>query len=36
VAGDKLESLLSAERKRVQELEAKTRGVKIIPDVKVQ
>jgi hypothetical protein len=36
VANDKLEDLLAAERKRVQDLEAQTRGVKIIPDVKVK
>jgi len=32
-AGDKLETLLAQEKQRVQELEAQTRGVKIIPDV---
>jgi eukaryotic-like serine/threonine-protein kinase len=36
VASDKLEELLAAERKRVQDLEAQTRGVKIIPDVRVK
>jgi hypothetical protein len=34
-AGEKLETLLAAEKKRVEELEAQTRGVKIIPDVAV-
>ncbi len=34
-AGEKLESLLAQERKRVQALEALTRGAKIIPDVEV-
>jgi hypothetical protein len=32
-AGDKLETLLGEERRRVAELEAQTRGAKIIPDV---
>jgi serine/threonine protein kinase len=32
-AGKKLAALLEEEKKRVQELEAQTRGVKIIPDV---
>jgi eukaryotic-like serine/threonine-protein kinase len=32
-AGDKLAALLAQEKKRVEELEAQTRGVKIIPDV---
>jgi hypothetical protein len=36
VASDKLEELLAAERKRVQDLEAQTRGVKIIPDVRTR
>jgi serine/threonine protein kinase len=35
-AGEKLEALLTSEKKRVEELEAQTRGVKIIPDVAVQ
>jgi len=34
-AGEKLAALLAQEKKRVEELEAKTRGVKIIPDVAV-
>jgi hypothetical protein len=34
-AGDKLANLLAQEKKRVEELEAQTRGVKIIPDVAV-
>jgi serine/threonine protein kinase len=34
-AGEKLEALLTREKKRVEELEAQTRGVKIIPDVAV-
>ncbi len=33
-AGEKLATLLAQEKKRVEELEAQTRGVKIIPDVK--
>ena len=32
-AGKKLAALLENEKKRVEELEAQTRGVKIIPDV---
>ena len=32
-AGEKLENLLSEEKKRVQELETQTRGAKIIADV---
>jgi serine/threonine protein kinase len=32
-AGEKLETLLAREKQRVQELEAQTRGVRIIPDV---
>jgi hypothetical protein len=32
-AGEKLEALLAQEKKRVEELEAQTRGAKIIPDV---
>ena len=35
-AGDKLAALLAQEKKRVDELEAQTRGVKIIPDVAVR
>jgi len=35
-AGEKLETLLAQEKKRVEELEAQTRGVKIIPDVAVR
>jgi serine/threonine protein kinase len=35
-AGEKLENLLAQEKKRVEELEAQTRGVKIIPDVAVR
>ena len=34
-AKDKVETLLAQEKKRVEELEAQTRGVKIIPDVAV-
>jgi serine/threonine protein kinase len=33
LAGEKLEALLAAERRRVEELEALTRGAKIVPDV---
>ncbi len=36
VASDRAEALLTAERRRVQELEAQTRGVKIIPDVRTR
>jgi eukaryotic-like serine/threonine-protein kinase len=32
-AGEKLQALLAQEKQRVEELEAQTRGVKIIPDV---
>jgi serine/threonine protein kinase len=35
-AGEKLAALLAQEKKRVDELEAQTRGVKIIPDVAVR
>lgn len=36
VASERLEDTLAAERRRVQELEAQTRGVKIIPDVRTR
>jgi eukaryotic-like serine/threonine-protein kinase len=35
-AGERLEALLDQEKKRVEELEAQTRGVKIIPDVAIR
>jgi serine/threonine protein kinase len=35
-AGERLEALLNQEKKRVEALEAQTRGVKIIPDVAVR
>jgi serine/threonine protein kinase len=35
-AGERLQELLDREKKRVEELEAQTRGVKIIPDVAVR